>query len=329
MKKKIALVTGGFSGEYPVSLRSAETVIQNLDHEKYDVYQIIITRESWYHTDAQGAKQEINRHDFSLELEGETIRFAAVFICLHGSPGEDGKLQGYFEMLDIPYTTCDSVTSALTMNKAYTKAVVADINQLHLARSIQLFANDSEKIEFILQELTLPYFVKTNQGGSSIGMSKVKTAGELPEAIAKAFKEDSQVLVEEFIQGREFSVGVYKGKKGITVLPATEVIPSGEFFDYDAKYTAGLTEEITPGRMSEEEQQRVTEIVRQVYQKLNCRGVVRIDYFLQKETGKFYFIEINTVPGQTEQSFIPQQVRAAGQRLGDFYGELIEVVLAS
>jgi D-alanine-D-alanine ligase len=329
MKKKIALVTGGFTGEYPVSIKSAETVFKNLDRQKYDLYQIIITRESWYHTDEQGAKQEINRHDFSLLLAGDTIRFDAVFICLHGSPGEDGKLQGYFEMLGIPYTTCDSVTSALTMNKAYTKAVVADVDQLNLARSVQLFSNDPEKIKFIQEEMALPYFVKTNQGGSSIGMSKVKTAGELPEAVAKAFREDSQVLVEEFIEGREFSIGVYKGRQGITVLPATEVIPSGEFFDYDAKYTAGLTEEITPGRMTEEEQQRVEEIVRQVYQKLNCRGVVRIDYFLQKDTGKFYFIEINTVPGQTEQSFIPQQVRAAGQHLGDFYGELIEVALAS
>ncbi|CAN5732796.1 D-alanine--D-alanine ligase [soil metagenome] len=327
MKKKIALVTGGFTGEFPVSLKSSETVIKNLDHQKYDLYKIIITKESWYYTDDQGAKLEINRHDFSLNLQGETIRFDAVFICLHGSPGEDGKLQGYFEMLDIPYTTCDSVTSALTMNKAYTKAVVADIDHLNLARSIQLFSNDPEKIGFIQQELTLPYFVKTNQGGSSIGMSKVKTARELPEALAKAFQEDSQVLVEEFIEGREFSIGVYKGRQGITVLPATEVIPSREFFDYDAKYTAGLTEEITPGRMSEEEQRRVTGIVKQVYEKLNCRGVVRIDYFLQKETGKFYFIEINTVPGQTEQSFIPQQVRATGQKLGDFYGELIEVVL--
>jgi D-alanine-D-alanine ligase len=327
MKKKIALVTGGFTGEYPVSLKSAETVMQNLDHGKYEVYKIIITKESWYHTDKDGAKQEVNRHDFSVDLQEGTVRFDAVFICLHGSPGEDGKLQGYFEMLDIPYTTCDSVTSALTMNKAYTKAVVADIDQLNLARSVQLFSNDREVIAFIQKELNLPYFVKTNQGGSSIGMSKVKTAEALPEAMAKAFKEDSQVLVEEFIEGREFSIGVYKGRQGITVLPATEVIPSGEFFDYDAKYTAGLTEEITPGRMSEEEQQRVSEIVTRVYQKLNCRGIVRIDYFLHKETGKFYFIEINTVPGQTEQSFIPQQVRATGQKLGDFYGELIEAVL--
>jgi D-alanine-D-alanine ligase len=212
------------------------------------------------------------------------------------------------------------------MNKAYTKAVVDGIDRLYLAQSVQLFSNTPDNVNLIEQKLNLPYFVKTNHGGSSIGMSKVKAAEELPEALAKAFQEDEQVIVEEFIEGREFSVGVYRSKEGLVVLPATEVIPSKEFFDFEAKYTAGLTEEITPGRMSDEERERVADIVQQVYQKLNCRGVVRIDYFLQKETGNFYFIEINTVPGQTEQSFIPQQVRAAGRTLTDFYDEILETV---
>jgi D-alanine-D-alanine ligase len=327
MKKIIALVTGGFTGEYVVSLKSAHTVAQNLNKDKFNVYPIIITKESWYYQDGQGIKHEINRHDFSLEIEGNKIQFDAAFICLHGSPGEDGKLQGYFEMLDLPYNTCDSVTSAITMNKAYTKAVVGGLPDLHLAQSVQLFSNDPVQVGMIQQQLTFPLFVKSNHGGSSLGMSKVKKAEELTEALAKAFQGDSQVLVEEFIEGREFTVGVYKGKDGIQVLPASEVIPSGEFFDFDAKYTAGLTEEITPGRMSEEEQQRVALIVTRIYEKLNCRGIVRIDYFLQKDTGKFYFVEINTVPGQTEQSFIPQQVRAAGRTLTDFYDEILEAVL--
>jgi D-alanine-D-alanine ligase len=327
MKKIIALVTGGFTGEYVVSLKSAHTVAQNLNKDKFSVYPIIITKGSWYYQDGQEKKHEINRHDFSLEIEGNKIQFDAAFICLHGSPGEDGKLQGYFEMLDLPYNTCDSVTSAITMNKAYTKAVVGGLPDLHLAQSVQLFSNDPVQVGMIQQQLTFPLFVKSNHGGSSLGMSKVKKAEELTEALAKAFQGDSQVLVEEFIEGREFTVGVYKGKDGIQVLPASEVIPSGEFFDFDAKYTAGLTEEITPGRMSEEEQQRVALIVTRIYEKLNCRGIVRIDYFLQKDTGKFYFVEINTVPGQTEQSFIPQQVRAAGRTLTDFYDEILEAVL--
>lgn len=327
MKKTIALVTGGFTGESVISLKSAEVIGHNLDTEKFDVYKIIITRESWFYADDQDIKHEINRHDFSLSLPGKKVQFDCVFIGLHGSPGEDGKLQSYFDLLNIRYTTCDATTSAITMNKAYTKAIVADLDNLHIARSKQLFSNDAESIALVYADLKLPYFVKPNSGGSSIGMSKVKTADELPEALNKAFDEDTQVLVEEFIQGREFSIGVYKGLKGIVVLPATEVISSKEFFDFEAKYTPGMTEEITPGRMTEEEKNRVNNIITEVYCKLNCRGVVRIDYFLQQDTGEFYFIEINTVPGQTEQSFIPQQVRAAGRTIKDFYSELIEVSL--
>ena len=327
MKKTIALVTGGYTGEFDISLKSAEVIGKNLDAEKFIVYTIIITPKSWYYQDEESVKHEIDRNDFSLNLVGQVIKFDCVFIGLHGSPGEDGKLQGYFDMLELPYTTCDALTSAITMNKGYTKAIVADVENLFVARSLQLFANGSESIYKVCDNLTFPLFVKPNSGGSSIGMSKVKTSEEMPNALDKAFAEDTQVLVEEFISGREFSIGVHKGKSGVVVLPATEVISSKEFFDYEAKYTPGITEEITPGRMTEEESNRVSTIIKDIYLKLNCRGVVRIDYFLQKDTGDFYFIEINTVPGQTEQSFIPQQVRAAGRTIQDFYSELIEVVL--
>ncbi|MFM6975514.1 MAG: ATP-grasp domain-containing protein, partial [Sphingobacteriaceae bacterium] len=232
-----------------------------------------------------------------------------------------------FDMLQIPYTSCDALTSAISMNKGYTKAIVADISHLHVARSCQFFENHPANAETIQQELNLPYFVKPNNGGSSIGMSKVKSPAEIQEALDKAFAEDTQVLVEEFIQGREFTVGVYKGKDGIKVLPATEIISSKEFFDFEAKYTPGVSEEITPGRMNAEELNRVNQLAKEVYLKLNCRGVVRIDYILQEGTGNFYFIEINTVPGQSENSIIPQQVRAIGRTIQDFYTELIEVIL--
>ena len=326
MKKTIALITGGFTGESVISLKSAEFVHSKLDKDKFDVYKIIITPDSWYHENDQG-RTEINRNDFSLALSENTVRFDAAFIILHGSPGEDGKLQGYLDMLNIPYTSCDALSSALTMNKGYTKAIVDGIAGLFVARSIQLFSNSEKNIDKITSQLKLPYFIKPNNGGSSIGMSKVKTSDELPEALAKAFNEDTQVLVEEFINGREFSVGIYKKQGGIEVLPATEVISPKEFFDFEAKYTPGMTEEITPARMTEQERERVVEIVTEAYERLNCKGMVRIDYFLENETGNFYFVEINTIPGQTATSFIPQQVKAAGKNISDFYSELIETAL--
>ena len=326
MKKTIALITGGFTGESVISLKSAAQIEQNLDAAKFEVYKIIISPESWYY-EFNGQVVEVDKNDFSLVVGGKKILFDAVFVGLHGSPGEDGKLQGYFDMLGIPYTSCDALTSAISMNKGYTKAIVADIPDLYVAKSCQFFAEKAENETLIEQSLKLPYFVKPNNGGSSIGMSKVNAIAELPQALTSAFKEDTQVLVEEFIKGREFTIGVYLGKNGVQVLPATEIISSKEFFDFEAKYTPGVSEEITPGRMTEEEKVRVEAVVRTVYNKLNCRGVVRIDYILEEGSGNFYFIEINTVPGQSENSIIPQQVRATGRSVQDFYTELLEVIL--
>ncbi|RZL41693.1 MAG: D-alanine--D-alanine ligase [Pedobacter sp.] len=324
MKKTIALLTGGTTGEWVVSVKSAATIAQNLDTTKYDVYKIMLTENGWFYEPADSVKIDIDKNDFSLTLNGRKIKFDGVFIAIHGSPGEDGKLQGYFDMLGIPYTTCSALTSAITMNKGYTKAIVNGIKNLNVAKSVQIFKNTSFSIDEIKAELKLPYFVKPNNGGSSIGMSKVKHADDLQSALDKAFKEDSQVLIEEFVEGREFSVGVFKTKGKIVVLPATEVIPANEFFDFEAKYTPGATEEITPGRMSDEEKNRVDQVVAEVYEKLNCNGIVRIDYFLEHNTSNFYFIEINTIPGQTATSFIPQQVAAMGMQLKDFYTQVIE-----
>ncbi|EOR96376.1 D-alanine--D-alanine ligase [Arcticibacter svalbardensis MN12-7] len=329
MKNTIALVTGGFTGESAISFKSAEVIERNIDREKFEVYTIIITRERWYYVDENALLHNVDKNDFSLTIQDKVIRFDAVFIGLHGSPGEDGKLQGYFDMLGIPYNTCDAATSAITMNKGYTKAVVDGVKDLYAARSVQLFSHTPVSPEDLLKQLNLPLFIKPNSGGSSIGMSKVKLASELPEALERAFKEDSQVLVEEFIAGREFTVGVYKGKEGIQVLPCTEIISSKEFFDFEAKYTKGMTEEITPGRMSEEEVKRVGVVAAETYSKLNCNGIVRIDYILEEGTDKFFFIEVNTVPGQTETSLIPQQVIASGRTIQDFYTELIEMSLES
>lgn len=327
MKKTIALVTGGLTNESVISLKSAAVIDKNLDRDKFNVYKIIVDKEGWYYDDDTKGRIPVDKNDFSLAINGSKVTFDGVFIGLHGSPGEDGKLQGYFDLMGLPYNTCDALTSAITMNKGYTKAVVNGVPELNIAKSVQLFANTPDAVEEVLSNLKLPVFVKPNNGGSSIGMSKVKTAEELPEALNKAFAEDSQVLVEEFIKGREFTIGIYKGRDGIKVLPATEIISSKEFFDFEAKYTTGVSEEITPGRMSDEEKARVERIVERAYKKLNCNGVVRIDYILQEETNNFYFIEVNTVPGQTENSIIPQQVRAVGRTIKDFYSELLEVSL--
>jgi D-alanine-D-alanine ligase len=327
MKIKIALVTGGFTGESVVSFKSADFVESQLDKSKYDVFKIVVLKDSWYYLDANSSEHPVDKNDFSIHINNEKINFDVAFIMLHGSPGEDGKLQGYFDLIGITYTSCDALTSSLTMNKGYSKAIVDGISGLNIARSIQLFENTEASEKQVLSNLILPLFIKPNNGGSSIGMSKVKAVSELKDALNKAFNEDNQVLVEEFVEGREFSIGVYKNENGIQVLPATEVIPTNDFFDFEAKYTPGATEEITPGRMNEEEKSRVERIVTDVYLKLNCKGMVRIDYFLQKDTSNFYFIEINTIPGQTAQSFIPQQVRAAGLNISEFYGNLVEMAL--
>jgi D-alanine-D-alanine ligase len=324
MKKTIALLTGGTTGEWVVSVKSAATIAQNIDTTKYDVYKIMLTENAWFYEPADSVRIDIDKNDFSLTISGRKIKFDGVFIAIHGSPGEDGKLQGYFDMIGIPYTTCSALTSAITMNKGYTKAIVNGIKDLNVAKSIQIFKNTAYSVTDISKQLKLPYFVKPNNGGSSIGMSKVKHADDLQDALDKAFNEDTQVLIEEFVEGREFSIGVFKSKGKIIVLPTTEVIPANEFFDFEAKYTPGATQEITPGDMSEEEKVRVEQIVSDVYEKLNCNGIVRIDYFLEHQTGNFFFIEINTIPGQTATSFIPQQVAAMGMELKEFYSLVLE-----
>ncbi|PRD47904.1 D-alanine--D-alanine ligase [Sphingobacterium haloxyli] len=332
MKTKVALITGGYTGEAEVSFKSAAFVQEKLDKEKYDIYPITITLDRWFHVTETGIKIPINREDFSLDIEGDIVTFDVAFIILHGAPGEDGRLQGYLDMIGLPYTSCDALTSALTMNKGYTKAVISDITNLYVAKSVLLFeANRREAVAMVQQNLTLPYFVKPNAGGSSIGMSKVKESSALQPALDRAFDAANtgcQVLVEEFVTGREFSQGIFRNAKGeLVVLPATEVRTTREFFDFEAKYVAGLTEEITPADLTTEQKERASRIIQDIYVRLNCKGMVRVDFFLEKDTDNFYFIEINTIPGQTAQSFIPQQVRAAGMEEGEFYAELIEAAL--
>ncbi|MES2332221.1 MAG: D-alanine--D-alanine ligase [Bacteroidota bacterium] len=325
MKKRIALVTGGLSGEAQISYKSAVTVGNNVDREKFDVYRIDINPEGWWYEPVNGEKSIVNRDDFSVTDNGQKIKFDAILLCIHGTPGEDGKLQGYFDMLHLPYTSCDAATSALTFNKRYTVAVAA-FGGIHVAKSLHLFKHTPVTIEEILQQLSLPVFVKPNNGGSSIGMSKVNESGELAAALEKAFKEDDQVLVEEFISGREFTIGVFKNKNEIMVLPITEIITKNEFFDFEAKYQ-GKSEEITPALIDAGMKDQLESAAKRVYEVLNCRGVVRIDFIYNANAQQPYMLEVNTVPGQSEASVIPQQVRAMGWSLKDFYSAVIETAL--
>jgi D-alanine-D-alanine ligase len=322
MKKTIALVTGGYSGESVISYKSAATIKNNIDPEKWDCYTIDINPDGWFYDTPEGQKISVDKNDFTITLAGKKINFDAVLIGLHGTPGEDGKLQGYFDCLNIRYTSCNAATSALTFNKRYTVAVAA-FGGLSVAKSMHLFKNTPVAVSDVLSALKLPVFVKPNNGGSSIGMSKVNEAQELQGALDKAFKEDDQVLVEEFIKGREFTIGVFKSKGNVIALPMTEIITKKEFFDYEAKYD-GASEEITPANVAEWVAEKVRTAAEKAYAIFNCRGVVRIDFIFDEISGNPYMLEINTVPGQSEASIVPQQVRAMGWSLQEFYSALIE-----
>ncbi len=325
MKKKIALVTGGLSGEAVISYKSAITVSNNIDREKFDVYKIDINPLGWWYISVDDKRSEIKRDDFSIIDNGQKINFDAVLLCIHGTPGEDGKLQGYFDMLNLPYTSCDAATSALTFNKRYTVAVAA-FGGINVAKSLHLFKHTPLSSQQILSQLQLPVFVKPNNGGSSIGMSKVNKADELQAALDKAFKEDDQILIEEFISGREYTIGVFKTKGEIIVLPITEVITHNEFFDFEAKYQ-GKSEEITPAKIDKTVADKLRTAAKRVYEILNCRGVVRIDFIYNEQKNEPYMLEVNTVPGQSEASVIPQQVKVNGWSLKDFYTAVIEEAL--
>ncbi len=324
-KPVIAFVTGGYSSEAVISYQSAAAIEKNLDTEKFNIYKIDIRPDGW--TYINGTKKiPVNKEDFTIVLNGRKIVFDAVLIGIHGTPGEDGKLQGYFDLNNIPYTSCDAATSAITMNKRYTVAVAA-FGGIATAKSVHLFKGDNISIDSIVQQLKFPVFVKPNSGGSSIGMSKVADQDGLPAALEKAFKEDTQVLVEEFISGREFTVGVFRSADGITALPITEVKSLNDFFDFEAKYQ-GKNIETTPAEIPEALASTIRQNAIKVFQIFNCKGVVRMDFIYNEAEGRPYLLEINTIPGQSESSLVPQQVRAMGWTLKQFYTVLIEDALA-
>ncbi len=323
----IALVTGGYSGESVISYKSAKTIFTHLNKSKYNVFVIDITKEGWTYKEANGHKQPVNKNDFTITVDGNKIIFDCIFIGMHGTPGEDGKLQGYFDTLNLPYTSCSAATSAITFNKRYTVAVAAFAG-IHVAKSVHLFKHIPVDTKTI--QLKLPVFVKPNNGGSSIGMSKVSKQEDLAAAIEKAFNEDDQVLVEEMISGREFTIGVFKHKGEIIAMPMTEVIADAdmEFFDFVAKYQ-GKSTEITPAKATDEMFAKVGETAKKVYAVFNCSGVIRIDFIYNEELNAPFMLEINTIPGQSDASIVPQQVKAMGWTLETFYSALVDEAIAN
>ncbi len=329
MRKNIALLAGGYSGEYDISVQTATTIASHLDTAKYRIFTILIQKDKWLYRETEGEEAFIDKNDFSLTLQGEKIQFDAVFLAIHGTPGEDGKLQGYFDMLRIPYTGCGVIASALTFNKSYCNKVVAALGIVHVARSVHLFYNQPYAPEEILKKLKLPVFVKPAEGGSSLGMSRVSKQEALPEAIRLAFETDRQVLIEEQITGRELSCGVFKSEHQIIALPVTEVKSLKEFFDYEAKYSPGMAEEITPAEVPDSISVKIQEAVKALYLHLHCKGIVRFDFILEAESNDLYFLEVNTMPGQSPGSIVPKQIKAAGLDSGEVYESLIKECLTS
>lgn len=318
----LALLTGGFSAESNISLLSAAKVFEWIDSSLYKVYLIHISRERWYWTNPEGTDIEVNKNDFSLQTtEGPVKPEIAVFFPLHGPPAEDGKLQGYFDMLGIPYTGCGVLASAISFDKSACKTFLRQTG-VKMAKSLLFYKdqNLSEAIGYIGNQLTLPVFVKPNKNGSSYGVTKVEKYELLEIALRKAFDFDNEVLVEEFISGREFSCGVYTLNGNTHALPPTEIISQTGFFDYEAKYQ-GKSKEVTPAELSADQTADIQFWSKTLYMALGCKTLSRIDFILNGTD--FYFLEANTTPGMTNESLVPQQVRAAGMDVAHFINQLI------
>jgi D-alanine-D-alanine ligase len=318
--KTIAIAAGGDSSEYEISVKSARVVCEALS-VSYNAYIIMIRGENWYWEDNKGRLHSIDKNDFSLVVDDKRIRFDGVFIAIHGTPGENGLLQGYFDMLKIPYSSCDAFCSALTFNKQACKAFMKDYD-FSMAEAIFIRKGQSINAEDIIAKTGLPCFVKPNDSGSSFGVTKVKTAAELLPAINVAFTESDEVLIEKFLNGREVACGVMKTKSKTIVLPVTEIISKNEFFDYEAKYTPGKSEEVTPAKMPAEITKEIQRLSLEAYEVLGCKGIVRVDFIVVNN--KPYFLEINTVPGMTKESIVPAQAAAYGLSLEELFGMVVE-----
>lgn len=326
MKKNIAIVAGGDSSECVVSLKSADGIAPFIDKEKYNAYIALVNRREWVVLLPDGKRAPIDKNDFSFVEKGVVRRFDFVYITIHGTPGEDGLLQGYFDMIGMPYSSCGALVSALTFSKYVCNHYLHDFG-IRIADSIHLFREETVTEEEVVSRLGLPVFVKPNDGGSSFGITKVKEASAIQSAIAKAFEEGREVLLERFVAGTEVTSGCYKVNGKEVLFPLTEVVTTNEFFDYDAKYN-GQVEEITPARLSDELTEKIERMTSRIYDILGAKGLIRVDYIIP-EDGEPVMLEVNTTPGMTATSFIPQQVRAAGLDMKEVLTDIIEGELAN
>ena len=325
MKKKIAIVAGGDSSESGVSMRSAEGILSFMDSEKYDCYVVEMNGKDWK-AHYQNEQCVINRNDFSFQASDGLHQFDFAYITIHGTPGEDGLLQGYFDLIGMPYSTCNVLVEALTFNKYALNNYLRSYPELNVSDSLLVRKGDVlPDAQTVVERLGLPCFVKPNAGGSSFGVTKVKEVADLWPAVEKAMEESDEVMVEKLMVGTEITCGCYKKGDEIITFPITEIVTTQEFFDYEAKYNH-KSDEITPARIAPQTAERVSEMTRRIYRLLNCYGIIRIDYILSGEPGHetINLLEINTTPGMTTASFIPQQVRAAGLEMKDVLSDVIE-----
>ena len=321
-KLKIALLAGGDSPEREIALQSAAQIAAALDRGKYDVTVIDLHRRDWHYTAPDGRQWQVDKNDFSLTVEGERREFDYALVIIHGTPGEDGRLQGYLDMMGIPYSSCSMVSSVITFDKITTKRTLAG-RGINLAREVFLRRGEAFDAARIVADLGLPLFVKPNANGSSFGVTKVHTPEELPAAIAAAFAQGDEILVEECIAGREMGCGVMIAGGKEYLFPITEIIPRKEFFDYEAKYTAGRSEEITPADIAPEVKAELNRMTLEAYRTCRCSGVVRVDFIVTPE-GRPYFIELNSIPGMSAGNIVPKQVRAMGMTLGELFDIVID-----
>ncbi len=321
--KNVAIIMGGYSSEYKISLKSGEVVYNHIDRTKYNLYKIHILTEGWFYVDEQNNRFVVDKNDFSVTVNNEKITFNVVFNAIHGTPGEDGLIQAYLKLLNIPQTSCDYYQSALTFNK---RDMLSVLKPYGIKTAISYYLNQGDVIaeDQIIQRVGLPCFVKPNKSGSSFGISMVKDSEQLLPAIQKAYAEDDEIIIESYLKGTEVSVGVIKYQNETIVLPMTEIVSENDFFDYEAKYE-GKSSEITPARISEEEKVKVEDVAKRIYTILKMDGFSRSEFILVN--GEPFLLEMNTVPGLTTESILPQQANVAGISLNQLFDNAIELAL--
>lgn len=325
MKKNIAIIMGGYSSEVEISLKSGTVVYENISKEIYNTYKVHILKDKWVVVEDDSSEHLINKHDFSVSIHSEIIKFDCVFNAIHGNPGENGTILAYFDLIGLKHTSAPFYQMALTFNKRDCLSVVKEYG-IKTATSYYLNKGDEINIDTIISKVGLPCFVKPNNAGSSFGISKVKTSEEMIPAIEKAYQEDAAILIEEFLDGPEITIGVLEYQGNLKVLPMTEIVTDNDFFDYEAKYL-GKSEEITPVQLSDEIHEKLADTASKVYQVLDMSGITRSEYILVNNEP--HFLEMNTVPGLTNESIIPQQAAEAGISLQNLFHNAIEMALTN